>query len=124
MLLSTSLLPSMPVQTRDPSRWWSPPPPQVARRLSLEPGQVDRGRGSGRPTTGVRLAQPANDGQNHRMTRMRVICCWSAMMMTGVKMVGPLYQSKARLFHAVGWARLLCISLQLLNTYILDLYGE
>ena len=46
------------------------------------------------------------------------------MMMTGVTMVGPLYRSKTHLFHAIGWASLLCFSLQLLNTYMLDLYGE
>jgi len=55
---------------------------------------------------------------------LHVISCLSAMMMTGVTVVGLLYRPKTQLFRAVGWSSLLLFSLYLLNTYVLYLYGE
>jgi cation:H+ antiporter len=48
----------------------------------------------------------------------------SAIMMTGVAVVGLLYRPKTRLFKTVGWASLVLLSLYLLNSYVLFLYGE
>lgn len=47
----------------------------------------------------------------------------SAVMMTGITVVGLLYRPKARLLRGVGWAGLLLFSLYLLNSYVLFLYG-
>jgi cation:H+ antiporter len=48
----------------------------------------------------------------------------SAMMMTGVAVVGLLYRPKTRVFRTVGWASLFLFCLYLLNSYVLYLYAE
>lgn len=48
----------------------------------------------------------------------------SAMMMTGIAIVGLLYRPKTRVFKTVGWASLFLFSLYLLNSYVLYLYGK
>lgn len=45
----------------------------------------------------------------------------SAMMMTGVAIIGLLYRPKARVFKTVGWVSLFLFSLYLLNTYVIYL---
>jgi cation:H+ antiporter len=55
---------------------------------------------------------------------LHAVSSFSAVMMTGVAIVGLLYRPKTRLFRTVGWASLLLFSLYLLNTYVLYLYGE
>jgi cation:H+ antiporter len=55
---------------------------------------------------------------------LHAVTCLSAVMMTGVAIVGLLYRPRRRLFRTVGWAGLLLFSLYLLNTYVLYLYGE
>jgi len=52
---------------------------------------------------------------------MHAVSACSAMMMTGVAIVGLLYRPQTRLFRAVGWASLLLISLYVLNTSVLYL---
>ena len=46
----------------------------------------------------------------------------SAMMMTGVAIIGLLYRPKTRVFKTVGWASLFLFSLYVLNTYVIYLY--
>ena len=46
----------------------------------------------------------------------------SAIMMTGVGIIGLVYRPKHRLFKTVGWASLLLFSLYLMNTLVLYLY--
>jgi len=53
---------------------------------------------------------------------MHVVSSLSALMMTGVTIVGLLYRPPTRLFRAVGWSSLLLFLLYLLNTYVLYLY--
>jgi cation:H+ antiporter len=55
---------------------------------------------------------------------LHAVSAVSAVMMTGVAVVGLLYRPKTRLFQTVGWASLLLFSLYLLNAYVLYLYGE
>jgi len=55
---------------------------------------------------------------------LHAVSALSALMMTGLTIVGLLYRPRTRLFQAVGWTSLLLFSLYLLNTYALYLYGE
>lgn len=48
----------------------------------------------------------------------------SAMMMTGVAIIGLLYRPKTRVFKTVGWVSLFLFSLYLLNTYVIYLYAN
>jgi cation:H+ antiporter len=54
---------------------------------------------------------------------MHTVSSLSALMMTGVTIVGLLYRPATRLFLAVGWSSLLLLLLYLLNTYVLYLYN-
>ncbi len=54
---------------------------------------------------------------------LHAVSALSALMMTGLTIVGLLYRPHTRLFQAVGWTSLLLFSLYLLNTYALYLYG-
>ena len=55
---------------------------------------------------------------------LHAVSALSAVMMTGVAVVGLLYRPKTRLFKTVGWISLLLFSLYLLNAYVLYIYGE
>jgi cation:H+ antiporter len=48
----------------------------------------------------------------------------SAVIMTGIVVVGLLYRPAARLFRTVGWVSLGLFVLYLLNTYVLYLHGD
>jgi len=47
---------------------------------------------------------------------------FSAIMMTGVAVVGLLYRSRTRVFRTVGWASILLFTVYLVNTYMLYSY--
>lgn len=53
---------------------------------------------------------------------MHAVSAASAMMMTGVAIVGLLYRPRARLLRTVGWASLFLLLLYLLNASVLYLY--
>jgi cation:H+ antiporter len=55
---------------------------------------------------------------------LHAVSSFSAVMMTGVTIVGLLYRPKTRLFRAVGWTSLVLFSVYLLNTYMLFLYAK
>lgn len=55
---------------------------------------------------------------------VHAVSALSAMVMSGVAIVGLLYRPGTRLFRAVGWASLFLFSIYLLNSYVLFLYGE
>ena len=59
-----------------------------------------------------------------QVSSLHAVSALSAVMMTGLTIVGLLYRPRTRLFQAVGWTSLLLFSLYLLNTYALYLYGE
>lgn len=48
----------------------------------------------------------------------------SAVIMTGVTIVGLLYRPTTRLFRAVGWSSLFLFLIYLLNSYVMYLYVE
>jgi cation:H+ antiporter len=48
----------------------------------------------------------------------------SAMVMSGIAIVGLFYRPKKRLFKTVGWASLFLLSVYLVNTFAMYLYGN
>ena len=46
----------------------------------------------------------------------------SAMMMTGIAIVGLLYRPRTRVLRTVGWASIVLFAVYLLNSYVLYLY--
>ncbi len=58
------------------------------------------------------------------VSQHHAVSALSAVMMSGVVIVGLLYRPTARIFKTVGWISLLLFSIYLLNTYVLYLYGE
>lgn len=58
------------------------------------------------------------------VSQHHVVSALSAVMMTGVAIVGLLYRPATRILRTVGWTSLLLFSIYLLNTYVLYLYGE
>jgi cation:H+ antiporter len=52
------------------------------------------------------------------------ISAFSAVMMTGVAVVGLLYRPRTRVLKTVGWASIFLFSVYLINSYLLFLYGE
>lgn len=47
----------------------------------------------------------------------------SAVMMSGIAIVGLLYRPRSRLFGTVGWASMFLLTVYLLNSLVLYLYG-
>lgn len=58
------------------------------------------------------------------VSQHHAVSALSAVMMTGVAIVGLLYRPATRILRTVGWTSLLLFSIYLLNTYVLYLYGE
>lgn len=54
---------------------------------------------------------------------MHAVSAMSAMMMTGVAIVGLLYRPKGRVFKTVGWASIFLFTVYLFNSYVLYLYS-
>jgi cation:H+ antiporter len=52
------------------------------------------------------------------------ISAFSAIMMTGVAIVGLLYRPRTRVLKTVGWVSIFLFTVYLMNSYILYLYGE
>lgn len=57
------------------------------------------------------------------VSSVHAVTAFSAMMMTGVAIIGLLYRPKTRVFKTVGWASLFLFSLYLLNAYVIFLYA-
>lgn len=55
--------------------------------------------------------------------RVHVLSAFSATMMTGVAIVGLVYRPRSRAVGNLGWASLFLVTLYLLNSYVLYLYG-
>jgi cation:H+ antiporter len=55
---------------------------------------------------------------------VHAVSAMSAVMMTGIVIVGLLYRPKTRLFRAAGWASLLLLGIYLLNAFVLYLHGK
>ncbi|MGD9708873.1 MAG: sodium:calcium antiporter [Halothiobacillaceae bacterium] len=55
---------------------------------------------------------------------MHAVSALSAVMMTGVAIVGLLYRPATRLFKTVGWVSLTLFSLYMLNAYVIFIYAQ
>jgi cation:H+ antiporter len=51
------------------------------------------------------------------------ISAFSAVMMTGVAIVGLLYRPKNRVLKTVGWVSIFLFTVYLINSYIVYIYG-
>ena len=59
-----------------------------------------------------------------KVSPVHLVSVHSAIMMTGIAIVGLLYRPKARLFKTVGWASLFMFSIYILNMSVLYLQRE
>lgn len=57
------------------------------------------------------------------VSSLHAVSALSAVMMTGIAIVGLFYRPRTRVFRTVGWGSLFLLSIYLLNTYIVYLYG-
>jgi len=55
---------------------------------------------------------------------VHAVSALSAVMMTGVAIVGLFYRSGARVLRTVGWASVVLFTIYLINVYTLYLYGS
>lgn len=55
---------------------------------------------------------------------MHAVSALSAVMMTGVAIVGLLYRPATRLFKTIGWVSLTLFSLYMLNAYVIFIYAQ
>jgi len=58
------------------------------------------------------------------VSTLHAVSALSAIMMSGVVIVGLLYRPQTRLFKTVGWVSLFLFCIYLLNSFILYLYGK
>ncbi len=54
---------------------------------------------------------------------VHILSAFSAVMMTGVAIVGLQYRPEGRVFGKLGWASLMLVTLYLLNSFVVYLYG-
>lgn len=55
---------------------------------------------------------------------VHILSAFSALMMTGIAIVGLMYRPRGRVFGHFGWASLGLVTIYLLNSYVLYLYGN
>lgn len=55
---------------------------------------------------------------------IHAVSAMSAVVMSGVFIIGLVYRPSTRLFQGVGWVSLSLLTFYLLNSYVLFLYGE
>jgi cation:H+ antiporter len=58
------------------------------------------------------------------VSSVHAVSAFSAVMMSGIAVVGLLYRPKARIFKTSGWASLVFFTLFILNTYVVYLYEQ
>ena len=58
------------------------------------------------------------------VSSVHAVSALSALVMTGIVIVGLLYRPKTRVLGAVGWISLGLMTVYLLNSFVLYLYGE
>ena len=59
-----------------------------------------------------------------RVSPIHAVSAMSAVVMTGIVIVGLLYRPRMRIFRAVGWVSLGLFVMYLLNSYVLYIHGE
>ena len=57
------------------------------------------------------------------VSSVHAVSAMSAMIMTGVFIIGLFYRAKTRLYRTIGWASLILFSVYLINSYILYIQG-
>jgi cation:H+ antiporter len=57
------------------------------------------------------------------VTSVHAVSAMSAMIMTGIFIIGLFYRARTRLYRTVGWASLILFSVYLINSYILFIHG-
>ena len=57
------------------------------------------------------------------VSSVHAISAMSAMIMTGVFIIGLFYRARTRFYRTVGWASLILFSLYLINSYVLYIHG-
>lgn len=55
---------------------------------------------------------------------VHAVTAGSAIVMTGLAMIGLFFRPRSRVLRAVGWVSLGLLAVYLLNTYVLYLYGD
>jgi cation:H+ antiporter len=58
-----------------------------------------------------------------RVSPIHVVSAMSAVVMTGIAIIGLLYRPQVRILRAVGWASLGLFIMYLLNSYVLYIHG-
>lgn len=58
------------------------------------------------------------------VSSVHAVSAFSAVMMSGIAVVGLLYRPKTRVFKTSGWASLVFFTLFILNTYVVYLYEQ
>lgn len=59
----------------------------------------------------------------YRVSQVHVVSAMSAVIMSGILIVGIVYRPQRRLFRTVGWISLGLFTMYLLNSYVLYLHG-
>jgi cation:H+ antiporter len=59
-----------------------------------------------------------------QVSEVHVATAVTAMMMSGIVIVGLLYRPRSRVLGTVGWVSLLLLALYALNSYVLFFHGE
>jgi len=54
---------------------------------------------------------------------VHAVSAMSAMIMTGIFIIGLFYRAQTRLYRTVGWASLMLLSVYLINSYILFIHN-
>ncbi|MBI3917908.1 MAG: sodium:calcium antiporter [Betaproteobacteria bacterium] len=82
--------------------------------------------GSGLPFVGGRMAEVMGWHESFVGTLFVAFATSviSAMMMTGIVIVGLLYRPRRRLFRTVGWASLFLLAIYLVNAWVLYQHGR
>lgn len=57
------------------------------------------------------------------VSTVHAVSAMSAMIMTGIFIIGLFYRTRTRLYRTVGWASLMLLSVYLINTYILFIHS-
>ncbi len=57
------------------------------------------------------------------VSSVHAVSAMSAMIMSGVFIIGLFYRARTRLYRTVGWASLILLSIYLINSYILYVHG-
>jgi cation:H+ antiporter len=57
------------------------------------------------------------------VSSVHAVSAMSAMIMTGIFIIGLFYRARTRLYRTVGWASLMLFSVYLINSYILFIHG-